>query len=60
MPAMKTEDVMKSTSLEVRLTKLVTAREARFGRTIFAAIAALCFTISITNTPASAQQASAP
>jgi hypothetical protein len=51
---------MKSTSMEVRPADLVTAREARFGRTIFAAIAALCLAISTTTIPASAQEAMAP
>lgn len=48
---------MKSTSMEVRPADVVTAREARFGRTIFAAIAALCLAISTTTIPASAQEA---
>ena len=48
---------MKSTSLEVKTANLVTAGEARFGRTMFAAIAALCLIIPTTGMPASAQQA---
>jgi hypothetical protein len=56
----KLEDVMKSTNLEVKAANLVAGMKARLGQTIFAAMAALCLTFSITSTPASAQQAEAP